>query len=76
MSEDYTKLESGVERRRRMNNSMDWSGSLVFAEDSNFLSIYDLALNALETTLVIAHERDMIKGIKMSYVCKISIKNS
>jgi hypothetical protein len=43
MSEDYTKLESGVERWRRMNNSMEWSGSLVFAEDSDSLSIYDLA---------------------------------
>jgi hypothetical protein len=43
MSEDYTKLESDVERRRRMNNSMEWSGSLVFAEDSISLSIYDLA---------------------------------
>jgi hypothetical protein len=46
-----------------MNNLMEWSGSLVFAEVSNSLLIYDLALNALETTLVIAHERDMIKGI-------------
>jgi hypothetical protein len=63
MSEDYTKLESGAERRRRMNNSMEWSGSLVFAEDSNSLSIYDLAWNALETTLVITHEREMIKSI-------------
>jgi hypothetical protein len=53
---------------------MEWSGSLVFAEDSISLSIYDLAWNTLENTLVIAHERDMIKGIKMSYVCKISIK--
>jgi hypothetical protein len=63
MSEDYTKLESGAERRRRMNNSMEWSGSLVFAEDPFSLSIYDLAYNTLENTLVIAHERDMIKGI-------------
>jgi hypothetical protein len=43
MSEDYTKVESGVERQRRMKNSMEWSGSLVFAEDSICLSIYDLA---------------------------------
>jgi hypothetical protein len=28
----------------------------------------------LKTILVIAHEREMIKGIEMSYVCKISIK--
>jgi hypothetical protein len=44
MSEDYTKVgEWCVERRRRMNSSMEWSGSLVFAEDSISLSIYDLA---------------------------------
>jgi hypothetical protein len=48
--------------------------AFVFAEDSNSLSIYDLAWNTLENTLVIAHERDMIKGISMSYVCKTSIK--
>jgi hypothetical protein len=48
--------------------------AFVFAEDSNSLSIYDLARNALENTLVIAHERDMIKGISISYVCKTSIK--
>jgi hypothetical protein len=53
---------------------MEWSGSLVFAEDSISLSIYDLAYNTLKNTLVIAHERDMIKGIQMSYVCNISIK--
>jgi hypothetical protein len=47
MSEDYTKLENSVERRRRMNNLMEWSGSLVFAEDSISLSIYDLACNNL-----------------------------
>jgi hypothetical protein len=43
MGQDYTKLESGVEQRRRMNNSMEWSVSLVFAEDAISLSIYDLA---------------------------------
>jgi hypothetical protein len=42
---------------------MEWSESLVFAEDSISLSIYDLAWNALENTLVIAHERDRIKGM-------------
>jgi hypothetical protein len=47
-SEDYTKLESGAEWQRRMNNAMEWSGSLVFAEDSISLSIYDLAWNTLE----------------------------
>jgi nitrogen fixation protein FixH len=63
MSEDYTKVESNAEWQRRVNNAMEWSGSLVFAEDSISLSIYDLAWNTLENTLVIANERDMIKGI-------------
>jgi hypothetical protein len=53
---------------------MEWSGSLVFAEDSISLSIDDLTKYSLENILVIARERDMIKGIQMSYVCKISIK--
>jgi hypothetical protein len=59
-----------------MSNSMEWSGveAFVFAEDSNSLSIYDLARIVLENTLVIAHEREVIKGISMSYVCKTSIK--
>jgi hypothetical protein len=42
MSEDDTKLESDAECRRRINNTMEWSGSLVFTEDSISLSIYDL----------------------------------
>jgi hypothetical protein len=47
MSEDYTKdevlllsllkMESGVERRRRMSYVVE---AFVFAEDSNFLSIH------------------------------------
>jgi hypothetical protein len=45
---DYTKVKSDAEWRRRMNNTMEWSGSLVFAEDSISLSIYDLAWNTLE----------------------------
>jgi hypothetical protein len=28
--------------------------------------------NRLESTLVIAYERDMIKGIQMSYVCNLA----
>jgi hypothetical protein len=32
---------------------IEWSGSLVFAEDSISLSIYDFSRNALENTLVI-----------------------
>ena len=50
-----------------------WSGveAFVFAEDSNsFQYTYDLVWNSLEHTLVIVYERDMIKGIWMSYVCK------
>jgi hypothetical protein len=37
-----------------------------------FQYTYDLVSNMLENTLVILHERDMIKGIIMSYVCKTS----
>jgi hypothetical protein len=59
---DYTNVESDVEWRQRVNNTMEWSGSLVFAEDFISLSIYDIAWNILENTLVIANERDMIKG--------------
>jgi hypothetical protein len=43
MSEDYTTVENGAERRRRVIIPVEWSGSLVFAEDSISLSIYDLA---------------------------------
>jgi hypothetical protein len=43
MSEYYTKVESSAEGRRRRNDTMESSGSLVFAEDSISLSIYDLA---------------------------------
>jgi hypothetical protein len=37
-----------------------------------FQYTYDLVSNRLENTLVIAYERDMIKGIQMSYVCKLA----
>jgi hypothetical protein len=71
MSEDYTK---DGEQSDGEGWVIRWSGveAFVFAEDSNSLSIYDLAWNVLENTLVIAHERDMIKGILKSYVCKTS----
>jgi hypothetical protein len=62
MSEYYTKLESGVERRRKMNNSMEWSGSLVFTEDSFSLSIMTWYEIYLTNTLVIA-KKEMINGI-------------
>jgi hypothetical protein len=42
---------------------MEWSGSLVFAEDSISLSIYDLARNTLENHISHSKEGDMIKGI-------------
>jgi hypothetical protein len=37
-----------------------------------FQYTYDLVWNRLENTLVIAYKRDMIKGIQMSYVCKLA----
>ena len=71
MSEDYTKVGElfGATAKDEL-----WSGveAFVFAEDSKSLSIYDLVWNSLENILVIVHERDMIKGIWMSYVCKTS----
>jgi hypothetical protein len=42
------RLESEAEWRRRRNNMMEWSGSLVFAEDSISLSLYNLAWNTLK----------------------------
>jgi hypothetical protein len=62
-------MESDLERRRGMSYGVE---AFVFAEDSNFLSIH-LWLGFeidLKNTLVIAYERDMIKGKEMSYVCK------
>jgi hypothetical protein len=42
MSEDYTKVGELLEATAK-DELMEWSGSLVFAEDSFSLSIYDLA---------------------------------
>ena len=39
MSEDYTKVESDAEYRQREVNTMELSGSVVFAEYSTSLSI-------------------------------------
>jgi hypothetical protein len=36
-------VENEAECRRRINTMIEWSGSLVFADDSISLSIYDLA---------------------------------
>jgi hypothetical protein len=62
-------MESYSERRRRMSYGVE---AFVFAEDSNFPFNTPMTWfeNRLENTLVIAYERDMIKGIWMSYVCK------
>ena len=46
--------------------------AFVFAEDSNSLSPMTWFGIDLKNTLVIAHERDMIKGIQMSYVCNLA----
>jgi hypothetical protein len=40
---DYTKVEERCGVTAKEKNTMEWSGSLVFAEDSISLSIYDLA---------------------------------
>jgi hypothetical protein len=49
------------------------SGSLCLRRRLQFPFVqctYDLVGDLLEDTLVIVYERDMIKGILMSYVCK------
>jgi hypothetical protein len=66
MSEDYTKDGEWrcSERRRRMSNLKEWSGSLLSSpktripfQSMTWFEIY------LKNTLVIAYKRDMIKGI-------------
>jgi hypothetical protein len=42
---------------------IEWSGSLVFVEDSISLSIYDLAWEYTQKHISRRHKRDMIKGI-------------
>jgi hypothetical protein len=71
MSEDYTKLESGAEWQRRVNNMMEWSGSLVFAEDSISVSIYDLAWNTLEEH--ISHSK--WKGYDQRYINELRVQS-
>jgi hypothetical protein len=50
------------------------SGSLLSSPKTPipFQYTYDLVWNRLENILVIAYERDMIKGIWMSYVCNLA----
>jgi hypothetical protein len=71
MSEDYTKAGEmlGATTKDELR-----SGSLCFRRRLQFpfntpMTCFE---NSLENTLVIADERDMIKGILMSYVCKTS----
>ena len=68
------ELESCIERRRRMSNLMEWSGSLCLRQRLQFpfntpMTWFEVDL---KNTLVIAYERDMIKGIQMSYVCNLA----
>jgi hypothetical protein len=63
MSEDYTKVGSGSERRRRVNNMMEWSGSMSSPKTPFPFQSMTWHKNLLENTLVIGHEGNMIKGI-------------
>ena len=65
-------MESDAERRRRMSSGVEWKPLSLPKTPIPFQYTYDLVWNRLENTLVIAYERDMIKGIFMSYVCKTS----
>jgi hypothetical protein len=71
MSEDYTKDGEllGATAKDEL-----WSGSLCIRRRLQFPFNTPMTwfLNSLENTLVIAYERDMIKGIYMSFVCKTS----
>jgi hypothetical protein len=71
MSEDYTK--DGESLGATTKDEL-WSGSLLYSPKTPipFQYTYDLVWNSLENALVIAYERDTIKGIFMSYVCKTS----
>jgi hypothetical protein len=73
MSEDYTKLESGVERRRRMNNSMEWKPCLRRRPPFPFQSMTYYEIH-LKTILVIAHERDDKRYINEPCVPKYQSK--
>jgi hypothetical protein len=66
------KTKSCSERRRRMSYGVEWKPLSSLKTPIPFQYTYDLVWNSLENTLVIAYQRDMTKGILMSYVCKIS----
>jgi hypothetical protein len=65
-------------QRRRVARSdgegwvMEWKPLSSPKTSIPFQYTYDLVGDRLENTLVIAYERDMIKGIWMSYVCKLT----
>ena len=65
-------MESDAERRRRMSSRVEWKPLSSPKTPIPFQYTYDLVCNRLENTLVIAYKRDMIKGIQMSYVCKLA----
>ena len=71
MSEDYTKV--GELLRATAKDEL-WSGveAFVFVEDSKSLSIYDLAWNTLENTLVIAY----IKRYDQRYTYELCVQIS
>jgi hypothetical protein len=71
MSEDYTNV--GELLGATVKDEL-WSGSLCIRRRLQFpfnipMTWFEIHL---KNTLVIAYERDMIKGIWMSYVCKTS----
>jgi hypothetical protein len=74
MSEYYTKDGELLGAMAKDCNLMEWSGSLCLRRRLQFpfnipMTWFEIHL---KNTLVIAYERDMIKGIFMSYVCKTS----
>jgi hypothetical protein len=72
MSEDYTKDGELLGATAKDCNLMEWSGSLCLRRRLNpFQSMTWFEIH-LKNILVIAYKRDMIKGILVSYVCKIS----
>jgi hypothetical protein len=73
MSEDYTK-NGELFGATAKDELMEWSGSLCLRRRLQFpfnmpTTWFEIHL---KSTLVITHERDLIKGIFMSYVCKTS----
>jgi hypothetical protein len=75
MSEDYTKVgeRRGATAMDEYFDGVEWKPLSSPKTPFPFQSMTWFE-NALENILVIAHKRDMIKGISMSYVCKTSIE--